>query len=402
MKKISIKSLLTAMCMLFNTSVYAYDFEVDGMYYNILNIETRTCEVTSGDRLYTGDIVIPEYVTLKGRTFAVTYIGENAFKDCIGLTSFVIPKFIHGVSNGAFNGCTALRKITIEDCENFIYLGYNSWHDSKAIFYDCPLEVVYLGRELYFRNSEGGRYKSFPPFKYKRTLTDITIGKYIKKIDENTFYGCTSLTNITFGSSVTEIGDYAFEDCISLTNITLGNSITTIGSCAFSGCTSLTNITWGNSITTIGNCAFSGCTSLTNITLENSITTVGSLAFADCEKLGNITLGNSITDINCAFENCINISTIYSLNPTPPTSEQFTIEQYLNIQLYVPQGSLSSYQSEIPWKYFWNISEFDPTEIKNVTLDDNGKDMIYDLQGNKLTTPQKGLNIINGKKVIMK
>lgn len=233
-------------------------------------------------------------------------------------------------------------------------------------------------------------------------MTDITIGKYIKKIDENTFYGCTSLTNITFGSSVTEIGDYAFEDCISLTNITLGNSITTIGSCAFSGCTSLTNITWGNSITTIGNCAFSGCTSLTNITLGNSITTVGSLAFADCEKLGNITLGNSITDINCAFENCINISTIYSLNPTPPTSEQFTIEQYLNIQLYVPQGSLSSYQSEIPWKYFWNISEFDPTEIKNVTLDDNGKDMIYDLQGNKLTTPQKGLNIINGKKVIMK
>ena len=51
-------------------STLAHDFEVDGIYYNILNKTAKTVEVTfSGSsyievaREYTGDVVIPYSVT---------------------------------------------------------------------------------------------------------------------------------------------------------------------------------------------------------------------------------------------------------------------------------------------------------------------------------------------------
>lgn len=462
MKKISIKSLLTTICMLFSASVCAYDFEVDGMYYNILDIEEKTCAVTSGDRLYTGDIVIPEYVTLKGRTFAVKSIGENAFKDCIGLTSFVIPKFIRGVQVGAFNGCTALRKITIEDCENkleLIDLIDYSWNDKrKELFHDCPLEVVYIGRDFEYIFSADGR-RPCPSFRNQAKLTDVTIGHYVTRIDGEEFCNCPALANLIIPNSINYIQSGAFANCFGLKSLTIedgneilileythyygstnpflncpietlyigrnlsyetkdspfhknqtiksltiGNSVTKIGNDVFSYCTGIKNLTIGNSVTEIGKNAFSHCTGLTSLTISNSVTMIREYAFYYCTGLTDLILGNSVTYIDTsAFGNCTGISTIYSLNPTPCIcNSYFTNRQYLNAQLYVPKGSLSSYQSESPWKYFWNISEFAPTGIKNVTLDDNGKAMIYDLKGNKLKTPQKGLNIINGKKIMMK
>ena len=45
-------SLLTA------SNAFAYDLEVDGIYYN-LAMDNYTASVTSGDNKYIGDIVIP-------------------------------------------------------------------------------------------------------------------------------------------------------------------------------------------------------------------------------------------------------------------------------------------------------------------------------------------------------
>lgn len=63
--------------------------------------------------------------------------------------------------------------------------------------------------------------------------------------------------------------------------------------------------------------------------------------------------------------------TIYSLNPTPPTggSNSFTNQQYIDANVYVPQGSLAAYQAADPWLNFWNIQEIDPTGIDNVSVD---------------------------------
>ena len=65
------KSLLLAVIgLLCSISVSAHDFEVDGIYYDIISAYDNTVEVTfSGDSYdaveneYSGSVTIPEYVT---------------------------------------------------------------------------------------------------------------------------------------------------------------------------------------------------------------------------------------------------------------------------------------------------------------------------------------------------
>ena len=57
---------------------WAYDFEVDGIYYIITG--TNTVSVVKGEYDYGGDITIPKNVSSDGKTYNVTAIGANAFQ----------------------------------------------------------------------------------------------------------------------------------------------------------------------------------------------------------------------------------------------------------------------------------------------------------------------------------
>lgn len=175
MKYLKLKSLFTALLCLFCTSSWAYDCEVNGIYYNRTSV--TDFEVTSGDKKYTGDIVIPENVTYNGRTFKVTTIGNYAFYGCTGLTSVIIPDNVATIESGAFYGCTA--------------------------------------------------------------LSIISIPNNVKSIEDAAFRGCTGLTTVSIGNNVTWIGNYAFCDCTALTAITIGPSVTSIGDYVFAACNSL-------------------------------------------------------------------------------------------------------------------------------------------------------------------
>ena len=76
------------------TSISAYDFEVDGIYYKVISLEDLTCKVVSGYQKYEGDIVIPSEITYNSRTLKVTEIGSEAFSCCSSLTSVVIPNSV--------------------------------------------------------------------------------------------------------------------------------------------------------------------------------------------------------------------------------------------------------------------------------------------------------------------
>ena len=97
-------------------SVIPYDFEVDGIYYKIMS--DGTVEVTYKDysyNSYSGDIVIPSTVTYDGVTYTVTRIGNRAFCTpyvSTGLTSVTIPETVTYIGFQAFAGCTALVTIT--------------------------------------------------------------------------------------------------------------------------------------------------------------------------------------------------------------------------------------------------------------------------------------------------
>lgn len=92
---------------------FAYDFEVDGIYYNITSSSSSEVEVANGS--YSGSVIIPEYVTYEGNTFNVTSIGNSAFNDCSRLTSISIPESVTSIGDYAFSYCSGLTSITIPE-----------------------------------------------------------------------------------------------------------------------------------------------------------------------------------------------------------------------------------------------------------------------------------------------
>ena len=83
----------------------AYDFEVDGIYYNILSLDELTCAVTYKNTLYSGDITIPSKVSYKDREITVTGIGFAAFRNCSKLKSLSLPATIVQIESNAFDRC---------------------------------------------------------------------------------------------------------------------------------------------------------------------------------------------------------------------------------------------------------------------------------------------------------
>ena len=268
------------------TSLWAHDFEVDGIYYNYLvgnNVEVtyRGERYHSYDNEYAGEVIIPSTVTYNGTTYSVTTIKERTFYDCSSLTSVTIPNSVTSIGGEAFAGCSSLTSVTI------------------------PNSVTSIGDYAFFHCS---------------SLTSITIPNSVTSIGSEAFYGCSSLTSVTIPNSVTSIGNDAFYGCSSLTSITIPNSVTSIGSEAFYGCSSLTSVTIPNSVTSIGDAAFYYCSSLTSITIPNSVTSIGDYAFYEC----------SLSSITCEAT-------------TPPTLGTEVFSDILAV--YIPENTLSAYQT---------------------------------------------------------
>jgi len=127
MKRLYKLFYVTMLALFGSSSVFAYDCEVDGIYYNRLSADEL--EVTYGTKKYTGDIIIPETVTYRDKVFKVTKIGSGSFSDCSSLTSISIPQSITAIPNRCFYGCSNLSSVSIPqsmstDARHYLALSY--------------------------------------------------------------------------------------------------------------------------------------------------------------------------------------------------------------------------------------------------------------------------------------
>ena len=216
---------------------------------------------------------------------------------------------------------------------------------------------------------EGGDYyyTDYPYYSTYYSTSNDKIGDY-------TFYGCSVLTSLTLPSGLTEIGEGAFAACSGLTSLTLPSGVTSIGNHAFYACSGLTSITLPSGVTEIGSSAFDGCSGLTSITLPSGVTEIGAWAFSGCSGLTSIyvyteklpKMGRDVFD-GCDAKKCT---------------------------VYVPKGTYDDYWLS-EFGYFENIVEFDPTGINNVITSNDAKELSrYSLNGQRLSAPTNGLNIV--------
>ena len=171
-----------------------------------------------------------------------------------------------------------------------------------------------------------------------------------------------------------------------------------IGSYAFDGCSGLTNLTLPAGITKIGDYAFQHCSGLTSLTLPAGITKIGDYAFQHCSGLTSLNLPAGITSIGDeAFQNCSGLTSIYVYAEKVPKigSNVFGEVDAKKCTLYVPMGTYDDYWLSGFGDYFENIVEFEATGIDKTTTSTDVEEVArYSVNGQRLSAPTKGLNIV--------
>lgn len=97
--------LSIAFCLFLSMSAFAYDAEINGIYYNFYNGEAYVTYRDKNYNSYSGNVVIPSYISYNGNAYKVYSIGMSAFHSCSDLTSVTIPNSVSFIGKYAFSGC---------------------------------------------------------------------------------------------------------------------------------------------------------------------------------------------------------------------------------------------------------------------------------------------------------
>ncbi len=445
---------VTAALLFACQTAWAYDFAVDGIYYNITSrTEPLTVEVTYktyDGNSYTGAVVIPNSVTYDGNVYNVTCIGEDAFEECEGVRSIQLPDGLTSVINNSFDECLNLK---FNQYDNAYYLGSASnpyLYLCKAIsedvvrckvndqcrfigssaFVDCrKLQSVTLSAglteigddafydcsKLFYNQLDNAYYlgSADNPYLYlakavSKDIASCSMSDQCRFIGSYAFEECSNMSSISLPAGLIGIAAEAFANCQGLSALNLPAGLTTIGFNAFRNCIGLTTVSIPAGVTHIGVAAFDGCKGLTAVTMLEGVNCIGDGAFVDCTNLASVFLPQSVARMGeGAFTGCSALTKLVCKAVTPPSLTKDYLDSYGSFDaskcsLYVPRVSVNVYASADWWKNFANILalEDDPSAIESVhAVEQEG--LVFDLNGRRLgASAKQGVMIQNGKKML--
>jgi len=331
-----LRILLISLLATMSWQVWAYDFEVDGIFYNYLSKSGSGVEVTyeSKDKNYSGDVTIPSSVTYSGTEYTVYDIGDYAFQNCDELTSVTLPKTVTSIGAYAFQKCTGLTSITMPSVRTI----------DEYAFESCS------------------------------SLTTISLSSNLTSIGECAFSSCTGLTSVSIPSKVTSIGIWAFMDCSSLTTVSIPSSVTSIAYRAFFNCTSLTSFDVDASnanycsvdgvlfnkdkttliqcpaaksgayeipdgVTDIESAAFYFCKTLTSVSIPEGVTTINDSTFYACTGITSLSLPDGLISTGiCSFSYLINLTELNIPNSVKTIGNYSFMNSQSLTEVIIPDG----------------------------------------------------------------
>ena len=327
-----------------DTPIVGEEIAYSGIYYKIISLNPNEVEVTGAlpEKLY---INIPEKVDFKNESFEVKEICANAFSNT-GILSVSLPK-------------------------NITYIGDHAFESSCLSSVTIPQSVTHIGEQAFLLTNmftivvEEGN----PAYDSRDNCNAI-----IETETNTLLYGCL---NTTIPNTVTAIGDDAFNGVMFNPDYVLKIP---------------------NSVTSIGDRAFRNAELYCSLTIPSSVNHIGSEAFY------HYTPSVIYSKIQQPFE----IPLDCWLHPEEMEDSEFGLKGYLEkeVVLYVPKGTANAYKNTSGWNIFKQIIEMEgsstPSGITDLQQEDAATKAIYNVNGQRLEQPRKGINIINKKKVLVK
>lgn len=376
------KIFLVLFAAIAGTSVLFADGTLIGELYYNLNTSKKTATVTYQDLSNNYPdmtaVNIPATVIYDGVTYNVTAVGQNAFMDCLNITSVTLPDGITEIARFAFRSCE-ITSLTIPaslktmdydaffGCDKITSL---TWNAVKCDDFSAASPWEYAGVG----------YNATAP------ITTVVFGDGVQRIPSHLLERIETLTSVTIPNSVNSIGKFAFAECKNLTKIDIPSSVTSIGADAFNKCENLTKIDIPNGIITIETGTFAECTNLKSVTIPNSVNTIKG--------------GGGFFDVG-AFYECSSLAEIYNYGETPANaySAVFDGVNKSTCKLYVPRNSINLYKNAPVWRDFYSISAIEDVQaIEDVEADNvrstkiiidgkvciNRGDKVFTLQGQEV------------------
>ncbi len=320
------------------------------------------------DRLTEDQLNIKIPATYMG--LPVTRIGGGVFQSS-KITGVEIPASITEIDESAFDNCTALQYVTIEEGSQLKKIGSNAFSKCASLTeFTIPASVTTVGSFAFSECTgletltfgEGINISVIPSCMARYTaITSISIPASVQEIQNEAFYGCESLASISFAAdcALTTIGSQSFTGCTGVTSLTLPASLTYMESNAFDNC-SIKTLTvpttvslnfwyspW-NSVKTliinggdtiVGN-NYQERQSVETIIIGDSVKTISQSAFSDWGSLKSITIGKNVTSIgNSAICNCQNLETITFLGSSVEEAGNYAFSNNPKLKsITLPEG----------------------------------------------------------------
>lgn len=242
----------------------------------------------------------------------VERLGARAFADCASLEKIYLPSNFRDLGMCAFAGCASLSDVKLNHDNPYFYRDSSGLLYTK----DRSVLVYYPSgkKEETFELLDDVDEIGAGAFEGATALMRVTLRDSVKRIGERAFAKCDKLETIMMGENVERLGAGAFQDCSALSHIRLPQNLAQIEPNLFSGCSSLTSVAIPDSAEVVGSGAFEDCSSIVKLQLGSRVRRIEEDAFNGCSGIQRLAFPETLEELGAsAFEDCAGDDPAYAL-----------------------------------------------------------------------------------------